>query len=132
MEPVTQKISLNVILSTTISMFTILAFAWLFIKPQISTAVADEIKEDLRADVADIVDAKLKPLTTGFQALIEGNIAALRQDIARMEFRRDRDRDYQWTDDDEVVLSDLKAKMLAQIEVLSELRKSLNENTRKR
>ena len=77
----------SVLLSTVVSTIAICGgiapVAWVVLSPWfvgvLSTAMADEIKDQVKAQIA--------PLNAGFKAIIQQNIDRLRREIEALEFR---------------------------------------------
>lgn len=116
MEPHVKRHGLSVLASTITSLSAAAGVGWFLLKGPIVAAVAAEVL----VEVGDAVDSKLAPMQAGFEAIIQGNIASIRREIARMEYKRDSD-EHTWTEEDAVALSDLYAQLVSQQAALKSL-----------
>lgn len=80
---------------------------WFFGQPilvsAVSTAMAEDIDEQIKANVA--------PLNAAFVVLVRKEIRELRKEIAAMEFRRDEPPMDDWTTEDATYLVDLRIEL---------------------
>ncbi len=100
-----------------ISWLTIVGTLWMFGKPFLVSAVSEAVAEDIQEQVK----AGTAPLNRAFVALLRGNIADIRKEIASMEFRRDNPPTDDWVSDDAEDLVDLHLTLEAQEDAVSAL-----------
>ncbi len=118
MQKVTQRHGITFALSTFGSVVSIIGIFWFLLKPFVVEAVAEELKGKIK----QIVASELQPTNAAFAVVLRGQIRAVRQQIASLEFRKERDLQT-WTARDNQDLATARADLLASEAALSALQK---------
>jgi hypothetical protein len=116
-EPTMKQHGINISLSTIISTATVLGIVWAVGEPwlmgQVSVALAQDIKETVKSEVA--------PIQAGFRVLIQQQISGLRRDIAELERLRAANPQV-WTAEQARDLVDKQEQLAAQLMALEALK----------
>lgn len=96
-----KEISLSTLASTVSSLVVLVPVLWFIGKPLITTALAEDIK--------DVVKQEVAPINAAFTVLLNRDINNLRRQIAALRFKQSQGEG--WTADDARLLADLQIEL---------------------
>lgn len=109
---------ISISLATIATWIPLLPLLWFVGKPvlieAVSTAMAEDIQDTVKQEVAPIGDA--------FEVLLQLNVSNLRKEIAALEFRQRQNQD--WTADDAETLIETRLELEAINQALASLQNS--------
>lgn len=103
MVKITKEQGIRMTWSTAASALIVLASSWVFMKPVISSALAEDTRR--------IVQTEIQPLSSAFLTLLKSDVANMKRKIARMKFRRDTPPNGDWTDIDNEELTNMEINL---------------------
>ncbi len=101
---------LNISASVIVSWITIGAFAWIFAKPMLISSVSTALAEDIKQTVS----AQVAPINGAFVALLQRDINATKKEIAALKFRQRKV--INWTEDEAEYLAEKEIELDALLE----------------
>lgn len=107
----------GVSLSTIISIGSVAALAWAFMKPAIISAIKTEIKTEVKSEImieiAVEMGSKLGPLQAAFKEILQSNINVSKRAIAQLEHDKEFRPDT-WTSERARILADRYIELQSQ------------------
>jgi hypothetical protein len=101
MKTPSKDISLSTLASTVSSLLVLVPVLWFIGKPLIATALAEDIK--------DVVKQEVAPINAAFTVLLDRDINSLKRQIAALRFKQSQGD--AWTADDARLLADMMIEL---------------------